>query len=147
MKKLIFLMFFGFCVNAFASFNDCGKYVGSYQSMDSRNRSLKISLTAKEIVIDYNRDPQYPSKGYSLRLIADGVEHVGNDPKNTGTSYSFSCTPNYIELVRFGFLKSPLTTTISVEESVLTEMATIENRTYEMGKYKQRSPSTNGKDQ
>jgi hypothetical protein len=127
LKTIAGLVLFALPLSAFASFEDCAKFAGGYVTTDvyAVYSDIKISWDASHIVLNYD---YVEGDGYSAAFIADGAEHEGTDPANTGKSYTASCSADGISIVRNGLFTDPYTTQFALDNNgVLTMTDTIES--------------------
>ena len=102
----------------YAAFRDCRQLNGFYESMDSRNRNLKIEWDepVQSLMLDYNQDPSAPEMEHQEFYLPDGQRHLG-DVVQTGDSYIATCTEDGLTLEReFPQLSGRLKTQFTLDE-------------------------------
>jgi len=127
LKTILGLVLLALPVSAFASFEDCAKFVGNYTTIDQYAvyETFTISEDASHIILKYNDSD---SDSYTVAFIPDGVQHEGNNIGETGKTYTASCDANGISIVRDMSLVEPYTTRLALDNSgVLTMTNTIQD--------------------
>jgi hypothetical protein len=127
LKTIAGLVLLALPVSAFAASEDCAKFAGNFIATDVYTviSNIQISWDSSQLVLNYNHGTE---NGYSVAFVADGVEHQGTDPANTGKTYTASCSADGISIVRNGLFADPYTTQLALDNNgVLTMTDTIES--------------------